>query len=83
MKKYAAIAFMALIFLSIESITPKSSEAGITCNTDFYGNTRCVDSGSGFSSNSRTDFYGNTRHNFSDGSSMTCRTDFYGNLRCN
>ena len=78
-----AIAFTALIFLSIESINPKSSEAGIRCSTDFYGNTRCTDSGSGLSSTSRTDFYGNTRTNFSNGSSMTCRTDFYGNLNCN
>ena len=82
MKKYITIAFMALIFLSIESVTPKSSEAEISCSTDFYGNTRCVDSGGG-SSDTRTDFFGNTRTDFNDGSSMNCRTDFYGNTNCN
>ena len=82
MKKYVAIAFMALIFLSIESITPKSSEAQIACSTDFWGNYNCRDSG-GNSSSTRTDFWGNDVTNFSNGSRMSCRTDFWGNYVCN
>ena len=58
------------IFFSVQLLIPNKSEAQITCSTDFYGNTRCVDNQSGNTS-------------FSDGSTMSCRTDFYGNYICN
>jgi hypothetical protein len=83
MKKTTMMALALTVFISAQLLTPSNSEAQITCSTDFYGNTRCVDSYSGNSSNTRTDFYGNDRTTFSDGSSMTCRTDFYGNYVCN
>ena len=47
------------IFFSVQLLIPNKSEAQITCSTDFYGNTRCVDNQSGNSSTTRTDFYGN------------------------
>jgi hypothetical protein len=49
----------------------------------FLWNTRCVDTDTGNSSNTRTDFYGNDNTTFNDGSTMSCRTDFYGNYVCN
>ena len=76
-----AIAFTMLF--GAQLLVPNKSEAQIRCSTDFYGNTRCVDSYTGNSSNTRTDFYGNDNTTFSDGSSMSCRTDFYGNYVCN
>lgn len=82
MKKYVAIAFMALIFLSIESITPKSSEAGVSCKTDYFGNYVCRDT-MGNSSTTKSDFFGNDVTNFSNGGRMSCKTDYFGNYVCN
>ena len=73
---------MALIFLSIESVTPKSSEAGVSCRTDILGNYVCRDSG-GNTSSTRRDILGNDVTNFSNGGRMSCKTDFYGNYVCN
>ena len=73
---------MALIFLSIESVTPKSSEAGVSCRTDILGNYVCRDSG-GNTSTTRRDYLGNDVTNFSNGGSMSCRTDYLGNYVCN
>ena len=82
MKKYITIAFITLIFLSIESVTPKSSEAGASCRTDILGNYVCRDS-RGNSSSTRRDILGNDVTNFSNGSTMSCRTDILGNYVCN
>jgi len=83
MKKITMMTIALTLFVGAQLLLPSKSEAQITCSTDFYGNTRCVDSSSGNSSNTRTDFYGNDNTTFSDGSSMSCRTDFYGNYVCN
>ena len=83
MKKITITAIAFTIIFGAQLLIPNKSEAQIRCSTDFYGNTRCVDSQSGNSSNTRTDFYGNDNTSFSDGSSMSCRTDFYGNYVCN
>ena len=83
MKKLTLLATAFTILMGAQMLLPNKSEAQIRCSTDFYGNTRCVDSYTGNSSNTRTDFYGNDNTTFSDGSSMSCRTDFYGNYVCN
>ncbi len=67
----------------MQLLVPNESSAQIRCTTDFYGNTRCVDSQSGMSSTTKTDFYGNDNTTFSNGNTMSCRTDFYGNYVCN
>ncbi len=82
MYKYIAIFFTALIFLSFESITPTSSEAGVSCNTDIWGNYVCRDT-YGNSSTTRRDIWGNDVTNFSTGGTMSCRTDIWGNYVCN
>ena len=82
MKKYIAIAFTALIFLSFESITPTSSEAQTSCRTDWLGNYVCTSTG-GASSSTRTDWLGNDVTNFSNGRRMSCKTDYFGNYVCN
>ena len=74
--------FAVLMFFSLEMTVPQSSEAGISCNYDFWGNYVCTDSG-GNSSTTKQDFWGNDVTNFSDGSSMSCKTDFWGNYVCN
>ena len=83
MKKITLLTLAFTVILGAQMLTPTKSEAQITCSTDFYGNTRCVDSYSGNYSETRTDFYGNDNTTFSDGSTMSCRTDFYGNYICN
>lgn len=83
MKKITLLTLAFTVILGAQMLTPTKSEAQITCSTDFYGNTRCVDSYSGNHSETRTDFYGNDNTTFSDGSTMSCRTDFYGNYICN
>tara|TARA_B100000767_G_C19331378_1_gene355803 strand:+ start:147 stop:398 length:252 start_codon:yes stop_codon:yes gene_type:complete len=83
MKKITLTAIAFTIIFSVQLLIPNQSEAQVTCSTDFYGNTRCVDNQSGNSSTTRTDFYGNDNTTFNDGSTMSCRTDFYGNYVCN
>ena len=83
MKKITLLTTAFAIFMGVQMLAPNKSEAQITCSTDFYGNTRCVDSNTGNYSDTRTDFYGNDNTTFSDGSTMSCRTDFYGNYVCN
>tara|TARA_B100000900_G_C20103325_1_gene522868 strand:+ start:129 stop:401 length:273 start_codon:yes stop_codon:yes gene_type:complete len=83
MKKLTLLTTAFAIFMGVQMLAPNKSEAQITCSTDFYGNTRCVDSNTGNYSDTRTDFYGNDNTTFSDGSTMSCRTDFYGNYVCN
>ena len=83
MKKITLLATAFTILMGAQMLLPNKSEAQIRCSTDFYGNTRCVDSYTVNISNTRTDFYGNDNTTFSDGSSMSCRTDFYGNYVCN
>ena len=83
MKTLIAATFAAIMIFALEMAVPKSSEATVRCTTDFYGNTTCVDSGTGFSSRTSTDFYGNDNTSFSDGSNMSCSYDFYGNYICN
>ena len=83
MKTLIAVTFATVMVFALEMAVPKSSEAGVTCRTDFYGNTNCVNTSTGASSTTRTDFYGNDNTSFSNGSSMSCRYDFYGNYVCN
>ena len=51
MKKFFAITFTALILLAL----PQTSDAGISCKTDFWGNYVCNDS-FGNSSSTKRDF---------------------------
>ena len=83
MKKITLLATAFTILMGAQMLLPNKSEAQIRCSADFYGNTRCVDTDTGNSSNTRTDFYGNDNTTFNDGSTMSCRTDFYGNYVCN
>ena len=83
MKKITLLATAFTILMGAQMLLPNKSEAQIRCSTDFHGNTRCVDTDTGNSSNTRTDFYGNDNTTFNDGSTMSCRTDFYGNYVCN
>ena len=83
MKKLALLTTAFAIFMGVQMLTPNKSEAQITCSTDFYGNTRCVNTQTGNSSNTRTDFYGNQNTTFNNGQTMRCKTDFYGNYVCN
>jgi hypothetical protein len=83
MKKITLIAVAFTMFFGLQLLIPNQSEAQISCSTDFYGNTRCVDRDTGNSSTTNRDFYGNDNTTFSDGSRMSCRTDFYGNYVCN
>ena len=57
-------------------IIPTKSEAQIRCSTDFFGNTKCVDTDTGNSSTTNTDFFGNDRTTFSDGTTMTVELIF-------
>ena len=83
-EKITLLATAFTILMGAQIFVPNKSEAQIRCSTDFYGNTRCVDTNTGNSSNTRTDFYGNDNTTFSDGSyNVSCRTDFYGNYVCN
>ena len=83
MKKLTLIPIAFTTFFLMQIALPTQSVAQITCSTDFYGNTHCVDRDTGNRSTTRTDFYGNDNTTFSDGSTMHCRTDFYGNYVCN
>ena len=85
MKTFIAATFVALTFFAFEMAVPKSSEAGMNCRTDSWGNTRCSGTGnnSGYSATMRTDSWGNTRIRDNRGGSTTCRTDSWGNTRCN
>ena len=82
MKTLIAATFAAIMIFALEMTVPKSSEAGVTCRTDVWGNYVCNDS-FGNSSTTRTDVWGNDVTNFSSGGSMSCRTDVWGNYVCN
>ena len=76
MKKTIMMTIAFTIFFSVQLLIPNKSEAQITCSTDFYGNTWCIDSQSSNSSTTSTDFYENDNTSFNDGGTMGCRTDF-------
>ena len=82
MKTLIATTFAALMFFSLEMAVPQSSDAGVTCRTDYLGNYVCRSS-SGASSTTRTDYLGNDVTNFSNGTRMSCRYDYLGNYVCN
>ena len=82
MKTLVAATFAALMLFSLEMTVPQSSEAQVTCKTDWLGNYVCRDTG-GNSSSTRTDWLGNDVTTFSNGGSMSCRTDWLGNYVCN
>lgn len=81
--KITILAVAFALFVGVQMIIPTKSEAQIRCSTDFFGNTKCVDTDTGNSSTTNKDFLGNDRTIFSDGTTMTCRTDFLGNYVCN
>ena len=83
MKKITLTAIAFTIIFGVQLLIPNQSEAQIRCKTDFYGNTRCVNTQTGPRSNTRTDFYGNQNTTFNNGQTMRCKTDFYGNYVCN
>ena len=56
MKKITITAIAFTVIFGVQLLIPNKSEAQIRCSTDFYGNTRCVDTNTGNSSNPRTDF---------------------------
>ena len=84
MKKLIAATFAALMFFAFEMAIPKSSEAGMTCSTDSWGNTQCYGTGSdsGYNTNMSTDSWGNTNIYDNQGGSMSCSTDSWGNTSC-
>ena len=47
MKKITLLTLAFTVILGAQMLAPTKSEAQITCSTDFYGNTRCVDNDSG------------------------------------
>ena len=78
------------IFAGAQMLVPSKSEAGMRCNTDIFGNTRCTGTGndSGWNSNTSTDIFGNdntTYRNNNTGQSGTlrCSKDIFGNYVCN
>ena len=83
MKKITLTAIAFTIIFGVQLLIPNQSEAQIRCSTDYYGNTRCVDSQTGNSSTTKTDYYGNDNTTFSNGGTMSCKTDYYGNYVCN
>ena len=83
MKKLTLLATTFAILIGMQMLVPTQSIAQITCSTDIFGNTRCVDSNTGNSSNTKTDIFGNDNTTFSDGSTMSCKTDIFGNYVCN
>ena len=83
MKKLTLLTTTFAIFMGVQMLTPNLSVAQITCSTDIFGNTHCVDQDSGNSSTTSTDIFGNDNTTFSDGSTMQCRTDIFGNYVCN
>jgi hypothetical protein len=65
MKKITLLATAFTILMGAQMLLPNKSEAQIRCSTDFYGNTRCVDTAIVVtSSDTRTDFYGNDNTTF-------------------
>ena len=83
MKKLTLIPIAFTTFFLMQIALPTQSVAQITCSTDIFGNTRCVDRDSGNSSTTSTDIFGNDNTTFSDGSTMQCSTDIFGNYVCN
>ena len=93
MKKITLTAIAFTIIFGVQLLIPNQSEAGVSCNYDFYGNYVCKETGfnsfgSGNSSSTKKDFYGNDVITFKNGygqstGTMTCKTDFYGNYVCN
>jgi hypothetical protein len=47
MKKITLLATAFTILMGAQMLLPSKSEAQIRCSTDFYGNTRCVDTALG------------------------------------
>ena len=82
MKTLIATAFAVLMFFSLEMTAPQSSDAGVTCSTDVFGNYNCSSSDGSYSTTT-TDVFGNDNTSFSDGSTMSCYTDVFGNYVCN
>ena len=78
------ILLTSIVFAFFVLFFPENSEAGKTCSTDAYENTRCYGTGddSGYNSTTTQDAYGNTRTYDSQGNTETCSTDAYGNTRC-
>ena len=93
MKKITLTAIAFTIIFGVQLLIPNQSEAGVSCNYDFWGNYVCKETGfnsfgSGNSSSTRKDFYGNDVTTFKNGygqstGTMSCKTDFYGNYVCN
>tara|TARA_B100002019_G_scaffold247154_1_gene225405 strand:+ start:348 stop:623 length:276 start_codon:yes stop_codon:yes gene_type:complete len=91
MKKLSLILGTVAIFISLQMLVPNTSEAGVTCSTDVWGNYNCREtgnfSGNSWSSSTRTDVWGNDVTTFNNGfgqtQTMSCRTDVWGNYVCN
>ena len=59
MKKIALLTTAFAIFIGVQMIAPSKSEAQITCSTDIFGNTRCVDSNTCNYPDTKIDIFGN------------------------
>lgn len=58
--------------------------AGISCNTDMFGNLTCVGTGedSGYQAHGETDMFGNHRYEDNQGNVLDCSSDMFGNTNC-
>ena len=78
MKK--VLSFFVSVFLWAAPVN-----AGLSCHTDFWGNTVCNGTGRhyGYRSFTTTDYWGNHVTTNNRGNRQSCRTDFFGNYVCN
>ena len=93
MKTLITATFAALMFFAFEMTVPKSSEAGVTCRYDVFGNYVCKETGiynslGGNSSSTRRNALGQDVTTFKNQygqttGSMSCKTDVFGNYVCN
>ena len=74
-----------LAVIVILGVSCFDANAGVTCSTDYFGNTTCRGNGadSGWSSRGSKDYFGNETWRDNSGNTTTCHTDYFGNYVCN
>ena len=87
MKKITLTAIAFTIIFGVQLLIPNQSEAGMTCKTNYLGQTVCTNSNDYLGNNSTTitrDYLGNDNYTNNFGQKLqTCRTDYLGNYVCN
>ena len=87
MKRITLTAIAFTIIFGVQLLIPNQSEAGITCKTNYLGQTVCRDTNDIMGNNTTTitrDYLGNDNYTNKFGQKqMTCKTDYLGNYVCN